>query len=67
MPEMPIGKMYTIFTEINRSDFTDEEKARAIHEVMNLPTHNGITKTEMVEVIKYLWHKKYYFEEASHE
>jgi protein-L-isoaspartate O-methyltransferase len=63
MPEMPIGKLYTIFTEINRSDFTDEEKATAIYEIMNLPTHNGITKAQMIEVIKYLWHKKYYFAE----
>lgn len=34
-----------IFTNINSNDFTDEEKAFAIHQVLNMATHNAIKKT----------------------
>ena len=38
---------------------TEEDKALAIHDVMEMPTHNGFTKAEMLNVIKWLWHQKY--------
>lgn len=61
MPKMTIGKACAIFMQIDSKDYTDEEKAIAIHEVMNMPTHMSITKDNMVAVIKHLWHQKYEF------
>ena len=62
MTKMTAGKACAIFMQIDSKDYTDEEKAIAIHEVMNMPTHMSITKDAMVSVIKHLWHKKYVFE-----
>ncbi|MPM95040.1 hypothetical protein SDC9_142191 [bioreactor metagenome] len=61
MSKMTIGKACAIFMQIDSKDYTDEEKAIAIHEVMNMPTHMGITKDAMLAVIKYLWNEKYEF------
>lgn len=62
MLEMTLGKACAIFLQIDSEKYTDEEKAIAIHETMNMPTHMSITKDSMLAVIKYLWHKKYIFE-----
>lgn len=59
---MRIGKALAIFTDINSSDFTNEEKALAIYQVMNMPTQNSLTKDKMLEVIKFLWNQSYELE-----
>ena len=46
---------YAIFSNINTVECTDEEKGEAIEIVANMETHNGVTKGDMLEVIKYLW------------
>ena len=51
---MNIGTACAIFLQINSGKYTDEEKGTAIHEVLKMPTHNGITKDAMLEVIGYL-------------
>lgn len=56
---MNFGKALAIVIQIDSDKFTDEEKAEAIYHVMNAPTHNSITKGNMVKVIKWLWHKNY--------
>ena len=53
-----IGKSCAIFKDILGMHM-EEEKALAIHDVMEMPTHNGFTKEEMMNVIKWLWHQKY--------
>lgn len=40
------------------------EKA-AIKDVLNMETHNGITKESMLDVIKYLWHMVFVEDEGS--
>lgn len=60
---MSVNKAVAIFTNINSNDFTDDEKAIAIHQVVNMPTHNSITKNVMLEVIKFLWDKLYEIQE----
>lgn len=60
---MSVNKAVAIFTNINSNDFTDDEKAIAIHQVVNMPTHNSITKNVMLEVIKFLWNKLYEIQE----
>lgn len=51
---MKIGEAVAIFLEIERDDKTTEEKGTAIYEVLKMPTHNGITKKQMLAVIKWL-------------
>ena len=51
---MKIGTACAIFLQINSEKYTDEEKGTAILKVLKMPTHNGITKDAMLEVIEYL-------------
>ena len=57
-----IGKAIAVFEQLDSDKYTDEEKALAIYKVMNIETHNSVTKADMVKAIKYLWHKAYSFE-----
>jgi len=50
------GEACAIFHDIKRDDKTIEEKAWAIHQVCTMPTHNSITKKQMIDVIIWLWH-----------
>lgn len=51
---MKISKAYTIFCDIENPKISDEEKGAAIWKVVNMETHNSITKAEMLKVIRYL-------------
>lgn len=50
---MKIGKACAIFSQIDSDKYTLEEKGTAIYHVLKMPTHNGITKDAMLEVIKF--------------
>jgi len=60
---MSVNKAVAIFTNINSNNFTDDEKAIAIHQVVNMATHNAIKKDDMLAVIKFLWDKLYEIQE----
>jgi len=51
---MNIGKACAIFLNIDSPDYTVEEKGTAIMQVVQMPTHNGMTKTAMLKVIWWL-------------
>ena len=51
---MRFGKAYAIFANIDSPDYTDEEKGAAILAVLNMETHNSVTKAAMLKVIGYL-------------
>lgn len=51
---MKIGKACAIFMQIDSDKYTVEEKGTAIYEVLQMPTHNGITKGNMLSVINFL-------------
>ena len=54
---MNIGKACEICSNINNCDLSEEEKGLAIYVMMNMETHNGITKETLLGVIKYLHEK----------
>lgn len=56
---MNIGKAIAIFKDINNSEYSEFDKALAIYMVMNMETHNSVTKASMLEVIKWLWDRHY--------
>ena len=49
------GKACAIFHDIFNPAYTDIERGEAIRKVIDMETHNGITKTDMLYVISYLW------------
>lgn len=56
---MNIGKAIAIFKDINNSEYSEFDKALAIYMVMDMETHNSVTKASMLEVIKWLWDRHY--------
>lgn len=61
---MNTGKAIGVVKDITSDRFTDEEKAEAIYLVMNMATHNFITKADFLNVIKWFWHKFYEYVEG---
>lgn len=59
---MKVGRAIVIFTNIKKETCSEMEKVQAIKRVLEMPTHNGITKSEMVEVIDWLLHQAYEIE-----
>lgn len=62
---MKIREAWVLIKNINTDKYTDEEKGTAIKMVVDMPTHNSITKEELLNVIRYLW--DLCFEEAPEE
>lgn len=56
---MNMGTACAIFKNINDDNISDDDKALAIYIVMNMVTHNGITKAEFLEAVKWLWNRSY--------
>ena len=62
-----LAKAIAIVKDISSDKFTDEEKAEAIYLVMNMATHNFVTKADFLNVIKWLWNRFYEYVEADSE
>lgn len=54
---MNIGKATSIFKDIASDKFTVPEKLQAIRKVLNMPTHNSISKEEILNALDWLWDK----------
>ena len=52
---MNIGKAVAICENLDSEKYSFEEKAFAIREVMNMPTHMGVKKDTLIGMIKWLW------------
>lgn len=72
-----VGKYISIYNSIlicqNLSkieNLTENEllvAGNAIKNVMDMPTHNSVTKKDMLNIIKFLWHQIYEYEEVSND
>ena len=51
---MGSGEAYAICKNINDCKRPDDEKGLAIYIMMNMETHNGISKQELIDIIRYL-------------
>ncbi len=51
-----------IVKDLSNNNVSDNERALAIYQVMNMPTLMSVTKAEMVNVIRWLWHQAFRFE-----
>ena len=61
---MKLGKACAIFMQINSDAYSKEEKALAIYHVLKMPTHNGINKGKLLDVIRYLFEQQWEVEDA---
>lgn len=60
---MRIGKATKIFFDIDSDEYTIEEKGIAIKMVMEMPTHNGITKKQIFKALEWLFYQHFTVEE----
>ena len=51
---MNIGKAYAIIKQIDSDQYTDDEKGTAIMLIAQMPTHNGVTKKDLLKIVWYL-------------
>lgn len=56
---MNIGTACALFDDLNNENYSDLEKATAIHMVAEMPTHNSINKDKMLKAIKWLLEQNY--------
>lgn len=65
--KMNIGKARAIFDNIENASESAEEKGMAIHIVMNMETHNSVTKASMLKVIRWLWDRTFEIKQEGEE
>ena len=61
--KMNIGKARAIFDNIENASESIEEKGAAIYIVMNMETHNSVTKDSLLKVIRWLWDRAFELEQ----
>lgn len=44
----------TTFKDIHNDEIDPEDKLTAIQEVLDMATHNGVTKADLLEVLRWL-------------
>lgn len=53
------AEAYMIFTDIENDKYSEEEKIMAVYIIMNMETHNSITKADMLNAVKWMWNDHY--------
>lgn len=56
---MGIGEAGAIFNNIDSDKYTVEEKGLAIKMILDMPTHNGVTKAMLMKALKWLWNEHF--------
>jgi hypothetical protein len=56
---MKIAQAYKILDNIDSDEYTVEEKALAIRIVLDMETHNGVTKAALLKALNWLWNEHY--------
>lgn len=56
---MKVGQAYKILDNINSDEYTVDEKALAIRVILDMATHNGVTKAVLLKALDWLWNEHY--------
>lgn len=56
---MEIGRARAIFDKIDNETETVEEKGLAIRMVLDMETHNSVTKASLLKVLDWLWNQHF--------
>lgn len=54
---------YMIFNDIENDKYSENEKIIAVYVIMNMETHNSITKADMLNAVRWMWNLHYEVEE----
>ena len=49
-----VGKANAVFKQIESDEYSEDEKLRSILTVLDMPTHNGITKDTILKALRWL-------------
>lgn len=52
---MNIGKACAVFEQINSEKYEEQEKLNAIKQVIEMPTHNSISKAEIINAFRWFF------------
>lgn len=56
---MNFGQAYKILDNIDSEEYTENEKAMAIRVILDMETHNGVTKAVLLKAMNWLWNEHY--------
>lgn len=56
---MRFGQAYKILDNIDSDEYTVEEKVLAIRTILDMETHNGVTKKVLLKALDWLWNEHY--------
>lgn len=56
---MKFGQAYKILENIDSDVYTVDEKAMAIRVILDMETHNGVTKAVLLKAMNWLWNEHY--------
>jgi len=56
---MKFGQAYKILDNIDSDEYTEDEKAMAIRVILDMETHNGVTKAVLLKALNWLWNEHY--------
>ena len=62
---MNIGTARKIFDNIFDDTYTNEEKGLAIRKIIDMETHNSITKYQMLVCMNWMWEQIFELEQES--
>lgn len=62
--KMSMGTACVIFQNIDNPDISTEEKAAAIFKIINMETHNSVTKASMLKALRWLLELSFDIEEG---
>ena len=52
---MNLGTACAIFEQLESDKYSENEKLTAIKEVLGMPTHNGVTKDQILSAFRWLY------------
>ena len=56
---MKFCQAYKIMDNIDSEEYTEDEKAMAIRVILDMETHNGVTKPVLLYAMNWLWNEHY--------
>ena len=56
---MKIGQAYKILDNIDSDEYAVDEKALAIRIILDMATHNGVSKAVLLKALNWLWNEHY--------
>ena len=56
---MNFTKAFAVFMQIDSKEFTEDEKYEAIQQVLDAATINSITKKQVLNVVSWLFNKRW--------